>query len=54
MLFVSLLSKKGKGREAIKHLRDLKSPPDITIRATYLIFGGYDGLIIFEASDMKA
>lgn len=53
MLFVSLLSQKGKGREALKHLMNLKSPPNITVHGIYLTFGRYDGLIIFEALDMK-
>ncbi len=53
MLFVSFLSPKGKGSEAVKYLRELKAPQDITVRATYFTFGRYDGLIVFEAPDVK-
>jgi len=53
MLFVSLLSPKGKGSEAVKYLRELKAPQGITVRATYFAFGRYDGLIVFEAPDVK-
>jgi uncharacterized protein with GYD domain len=53
MLFVSLLSPKGKGVEAIKYLRGLKAPPGITIHDVYFTFGRYDGVIVFEASDVK-
>ena len=53
MLFVSLLSPKGKGSEAIKYLRELKAPQGISVRATYFTFGRYDGLIVFEAADLK-
>jgi len=49
MLFVTLLSPKGKGVEAIKYLKELKAPPGITIRDVYFTFGRYDGIIIFEA-----
>lgn len=53
MLFVSLLSPKGKGREAVKYLKELKPPQGITVRDTYFTFGRYDGLIVFEAPDGK-
>jgi uncharacterized protein with GYD domain len=53
MLFVSLLSPKGKRSEAVKYLGELKAPQGITVRATYFTFGRYDGLIVFEASDIK-
>jgi len=53
MLFITLLSPKGKGREAIDYLKELKAPQGITIRDVYFTFGRYDGLIVFEAPDMK-
>jgi uncharacterized protein with GYD domain len=53
MLFVTLLSPKGKGREAISYLKELKTPQGIIIRDIYFTFGRYDGLIIFEAPDVK-
>ncbi len=53
MLFITLLSPKGKGREAINYLKELKAPQGVTIRDVYFTFGRYDGLIIFEAPDMK-
>ncbi len=53
MLFVTLLSPKGKGREAISYLKELKAPEGITIYNVYLTLGRYDGLIVFEAPDAK-
>ena len=53
MLFVSLLSPKGKGREAVNYLKELKAPQGITVRAIYFTFGRYDGVIVFEAPDPK-
>lgn len=53
MLFVTLLSPKGKGKEAVNYLKELKASQGITIRDVYFTFGRYDGLIIFEAPDMK-
>jgi uncharacterized protein with GYD domain len=49
MLFMSLLSPKGKGREAIGYLRKLKAPKGITVHDVYITFGRYDGAVIFEA-----
>lgn len=49
MLFVTLLSPKGKGVNAVKHLKTLKAPKGITIREVFFTFGRYDGIIIFEA-----
>jgi len=49
MLFVSLLQPKGKGTEAIKYLKGLKAPKDITIKGVYFTYGRYDGVIMFEA-----
>ena len=54
MLFISLLKPKGKGEEAVKYLKELKAPKGITVRGLYFTFGQYDGVIIFEAPDMKA
>ncbi len=54
MLFVTLLSPKGKGTEAISYLKELKAPAGIAIRDVWLTFGRYDGMIVFEAPDVKA
>lgn len=53
MLFVTLLSPKGKGAEAVKYLKGLKPPRGITINAVYFTFGCYDGMIVFDAPDVK-
>ena len=53
MLFLTLLSPKGKGTEAIKYLKELKAPQGITLRVIYFTFGRYDGVIVFEAPDPK-
>ncbi len=53
MIFVTLLSPKGKGREAISYLKKLKAPKGIKILDIYFTMGRYDGVIIFEASDAK-
>jgi uncharacterized protein with GYD domain len=53
MLFITLLSPKGKGREAVNYLKKLKAPQGITVRGVYITFGRYDGVIIFEAPDAK-
>jgi uncharacterized protein with GYD domain len=53
MLFMSLLSPKGKGKEAIAYLRKLKAPRGITIHDVYVTFGRYDGVVVFEAPDYK-
>jgi len=54
MLFVSLLSPKGKGKEAVDYLKKLKAPQGIKIHDVYLTLGRYDGVIVFEAPDGKA
>ncbi|MCJ7669864.1 MAG: GYD domain-containing protein [Dehalococcoidia bacterium] len=53
MLFMSLLSPKGKGREAIDYLKKLKAPKGITIHDVYVTFGRYDGVVVFEAPNPK-
>ena len=53
MLFMSLLSPIGKGKEAIAYLKKLKAPRGITIHDVYLTFGTYDGVVVFEAPDPK-
>ena len=53
MLFVSLLSPKGKGKEAVDYLKKLKAPQGIKVRDVYVTFGRYDGVILFEAPDAK-
>jgi uncharacterized protein with GYD domain len=51
MVFVTLLSPKGKGTEAVNYLKKLKAPAGVTIREVYFTLGRYDGLIVFEAPD---
>jgi uncharacterized protein with GYD domain len=53
MLFVMLLSPKGRGTEAVKYLKELKAPPGITIHDVYFTLGRYDGVIVFKALDVK-
>ncbi len=53
MLFISLLSPKGRGSEAVNYLKELKAAQGITVNAVYFTFGRYDGVIIFEAPDAK-
>lgn len=54
MLFVTLLSPKGKGAEAVAYLKKLKPPRGIAIHEVYFTFGRYDGMIVFDAPDVKA
>jgi uncharacterized protein with GYD domain len=54
MLFVSLLSPKGKGKEAIEYLKKIKAPKGIVLRDVCITFGRYDGVIVFEAPDSKS
>jgi len=54
MLFVTLLSPRGKGTEAVNYLKELKAPTGIIVQAVYFTLGRYDGVIIFEAPDPKA
>ena len=53
MLFVSPLSPKGKGREAVDYLRKLEAPQGIKIHDVYVTLGHYDGIIVFQAPDAK-
>jgi len=53
MLFMSLLSPKGKGKEAIDYLKKLKAPKGIVIHDVYVTFGRYDGAVVFEAPNPK-
>lgn len=53
VLFVTLLAPKGKGEAAVEYLRTLEAPRGITVRDVYFTFGRYDGVIVFEAPDMK-
>ena len=53
MLFITLMSPKGKGVDAVKYLKGLKPPEGIKIREVYFTFGRYDGVIIFEAPDER-
>jgi len=53
MLFVTLMSPKGKGANAIKYLEEIKAPKAIKIRDIYFAFGRYDGILVFEAPDER-
>ena len=53
MVFVTLLSPKGRGAEAVNYLKKLKAPSGITIREVYFTLGRYDGVIIFEAPSVN-
>ena len=53
MLFLTLLSPKGKGKEAVAFLKGQEVPQGITVRAVYFTLGRYDGVIVFEAPDPK-
>jgi uncharacterized protein with GYD domain len=53
MLFITLLSPKGKGKEAVNYLKKLKAPKGIKIHGVYFTMGRYDGIILFEAPDAK-
>ena len=53
MLYMSLLSPRGKGKEAIDYLKKLKAPKGIKIRDVCVTFGRYDGVILFETADPK-
>ena len=53
MLFITLLSPKGKGMDAVKYLKSLKEKGNIKIREVFFTFGRYDGIIIFEAPDER-
>ncbi len=54
MLFVTLLSPKGKGVDAVKYLKTLKDKGDVKIKELLFTFGRYDGIIIFEAPSERA
>jgi uncharacterized protein with GYD domain len=53
MLFMSLLSPKGKGKDAVDYLKKLKPPKGITIHDAYVTLGRYDGVVVFEAPNPK-
>jgi len=54
VLFVTLLSPRGKGTDAVKYLKALKEKENIRIRDVFFTFGRYDGIIVFEAPNEKA
>ncbi len=54
MLFVTLLSPRGRGADAVKNLKELRAPEGITIREVFFTFGRYDGIIVFEAASEAA
>jgi hypothetical protein len=52
MLFVTLAKiRPGKSKEALKLFKAGKFPDEIAIKANLGLFGHYDGLLIFEATD---
>jgi uncharacterized protein with GYD domain len=53
MLYLSLLSPKGKGKEAVDYLKNLQAPPGIKIHKLCITFGRFDGMILFESPDEK-
>ena len=53
MFFVSLLSPKGKGKEAIAYLKKLKAPRGVTVHDVYVTLGRYDAIVVFEATDSR-
>ena len=53
MLFITLLSPKGKGIDAVKYLKNLKEKENAKIRDVFFTFGRYDGIIIFEVPDER-
>jgi len=54
MSFVTLLSPKGKGIDAVKYLKSLEEKESVKIRGVFFTFGRYDGIIIFETPDKRA
>ena len=53
MLFVTLMTPKGKGTDTVKYLKEIKAPKGIKIRDILFTFGRYDGIIMFEAPNEK-
>jgi len=53
MLFMSLLSLGGVGKEAVEYSKKLKAPKGITIHDVYVTFGRYDSVVIFETPTPK-
>jgi uncharacterized protein with GYD domain len=53
MLFMSLLSPKGKGKDAVDYMKKLNPPKGITIHDAYVTLGRYDGVVVFEAPNPK-
>ena len=53
MMFISLLSPRGKGKKAVEYLRKLKPSKGITVQNIYVTLGRYDAVLLFEASDIN-
>jgi uncharacterized protein with GYD domain len=53
MLFITLLSPKGKGVDAVKYLKSLKGNETVKIRDVFFTFGRYDGIVVFEAPNER-
>lgn len=52
-MYITLLKPKGKGPQAVKYLKQLKAPKEISLQGVYLTFGRYDAVIIFDAPNNK-
>ena len=52
MTFISLLSPRGKGKEAVEYLRKLKPPKGIIVENIYVTLGRYDAVLLFDATDI--
>ena len=53
MTFISLLSPRGKGKEAVDYLRKLRPPKGIVVHNVYVTLGRYDAVVVFEAVDIN-
>lgn len=54
MLFITLLSPKGKGIDAVRYLKSLEEKEGVKIRNVFFTFGRYDGIVVFEAPNEEA
>ena len=52
MTFISLLSPRGKGKEAIEYLKKLKPPKGVIVLNIYVTLGRYDAVVLFDAADI--
>ena len=58
MLFLTLMKgfpgRAGDQPGTLKRIRSVTPPASIKIHGVYLLFGRYDGAILFEAPDLRA